>query len=119
MEYRDLRDFIAQLEKNGDLKRISQRVDPNLEITEISDRVLRAGGPALLFEQPGDSNIPLLSNLFGTERRVAQALGEDSAASLRDAAVESTGGNARAGAGALSFWTCPQLSGPPWSREKR
>ncbi len=84
MEYRDLRDFIAQLEKNGDLKRISQRVDPNLEITEISDRVLRAGGPALLFEQPGDSNIPLLSNLFGTERRVAQALGEDSAASLRE-----------------------------------
>ncbi|MFZ9037264.1 MAG: 4-hydroxy-3-polyprenylbenzoate decarboxylase [Gammaproteobacteria bacterium] len=84
MEYRDLRDFIAQLEKNGDLKRISQRVDPNLEITEISDRVLRAGGPALLFEQPGDSNIPLLSNLFGTERRVAQALGEDNAASLRE-----------------------------------
>ena len=84
MEYRDLRDFIAQLEKDGDLKRISQRVDPNLEITEISDRVLRAGGPALLFEQPGDSSIPLLSNLFGTERRVAQALGEDSAASLRE-----------------------------------
>ena len=84
MEYRDLRDFIAQLEKDGDLKRISQRVDPNLEITEISDRVLRAGGPALLFEQPGDSSIPLLSNLFGTERRVAQALGEDNAASLRE-----------------------------------
>ena len=84
MEYRDLRDFIDQLEKNGDLKRIGQRIDPNLEITEISDRVLRAGGPALLFEQPGDSRIPLLSNLFGTERRVAQALGEDSATSLRE-----------------------------------
>ncbi len=84
MEYRDLRDFIAQLEKNGDLKRVSRRIDPNLEITEISDRVLRAGGPALLFEQPGDSKIPLLANLFGTEQRVAQALGEDSAASLRE-----------------------------------
>jgi len=84
MEYRDLRDFIDQLEKKGDLKRISQRIDPNLEITEISDRVLRAGGPALLFEQPGDSAIPLLANLFGTERRVAQALGEDSATSLRE-----------------------------------
>jgi len=84
MEYRDLRDFIAQLEKNGDLRRINQRIDPNLEITEISDRVLRAGGPALLFEQPGDCRIPLLANLFGTEQRVAQALGEDSAASLRE-----------------------------------
>ncbi len=84
MEYRDLRDFIARLEKNGDLKRIAQRVDPNLEITEIADRVLRAGGPALLFEHPGDSRIPLLANLFGTEQRVAQALGEDSATSLRE-----------------------------------
>jgi 4-hydroxy-3-polyprenylbenzoate decarboxylase len=84
MEYRDLRDFIEQLEKNGDLKRISQRVDPRLEITEISDRVLRAGGPALLFEHPGDSEIPLLANLFGTEQRVALALGEENAAALRD-----------------------------------
>jgi len=84
MEYRDLRDFIDQLEKNGDLKRISQRIDPNLEITEICDRVLRSGGPALLFEHPGDSDIPLLANLFGTEQRVAQALGEETAASLRE-----------------------------------
>jgi 4-hydroxy-3-polyprenylbenzoate decarboxylase len=84
MEYKDLRDFIDQLERGGDLKRISQRISPNLEITEISDRVLRAGGPALLFENPGESKIPLLSNLFGTEQRVAQALGEDSAAALRE-----------------------------------
>lgn len=84
MEYRDLRDFIGQLEKNGDLKRITRRIDPELEITEIADRVLRAGGPALLFEQPGDSRIPLLANLFGTEKRVAQALGEESATSLRE-----------------------------------
>jgi len=84
MEYRDLRDFIEQLERGGDLKRISKSVSPNLEITEISDRVLRAGGPALLFEHPGESKIPLLSNLFGTEQRVAQALGEDNAAALRE-----------------------------------
>ena len=84
MEYSDLRDFIDQLERGGDLKRISKPVSPNLEITEISDRVLRAGGPALLFEHPGESKIPLLSNLFGTEQRVAQALGEDNAAALRE-----------------------------------
>ncbi len=84
MEYRDLREFIAQLEQRGDLKRISQSVSPNLEITEISDRVLRSGGPALLFEKPGDSDIPLLANLFGTEQRVARALGEEQADSLRD-----------------------------------
>ena len=84
MEYKDLRDFIDQLEKGGDLKRISEQISPNLEITEISNRVLRAGGPALLFEHPGESKIPLLSNLFGTEQRVAQALGEDNAAALRE-----------------------------------
>jgi 4-hydroxy-3-polyprenylbenzoate decarboxylase len=84
MEYRDLRDFIDRLERDGDLKRISQRVEPQLEITEIASRVLRAGGPALLFEKPGNSSIPLLANLFGTEQRVAQALGEDSATSLRE-----------------------------------
>jgi len=84
MEYKDLRDFIDQLEQGGDLKRITRRISPDLEITEISDRVLRAGGPALLFENPGESKIPLLSNLFGTEQRVAQALGEDNAAALRE-----------------------------------
>ncbi len=84
MEYRDLRDFVGQLEQKGDLKRIGQRIDPNLEITEISDRVLRAGGPALLFEQPGDCDIPLLANLFGTEQRVALALGEENVDSLRE-----------------------------------
>ncbi|MDH3635994.1 MAG: 4-hydroxy-3-polyprenylbenzoate decarboxylase [Gammaproteobacteria bacterium] len=84
MEYRDLRDFIDQLEQGGDLKRISKTVSPHLEITEIAARVLRAGGPALLFERPGDSEIPLLANLFGTERRVALALGENNATSLRE-----------------------------------
>ncbi len=84
MEYRDLRDFIEQLERDGELKRISQRIDPHLEITEIADRVLRRGGPALLFERPGDSDIPLLANLFGTELRVALAMGEDQVAALRE-----------------------------------
>ncbi len=84
MSYRDLRDFIAALEEVGDLRRIRTRVDPHLEITEVADRVLRAGGPALLFEHPGDSVIPLLANLFGTEQRVAAALGEEQASALRE-----------------------------------
>ena len=84
MAYLDLREFIEQLEQDGDLKRISQRIDPNLEITEISDRTLRAKGPALLFEQAGDSKIPLLSNLFGTEQRVARAMGETQVEALRE-----------------------------------
>ena len=84
MKYRDLRDFIGQLESQGDLKRIRKAVSTELEITEISQRVLRAGGPALLFEHPGNSAIPLLANLFGTEQRVAQALGEENAANLRE-----------------------------------
>ncbi len=84
MEYRDLRDFIDQLERDGDLKRIATRVDPNLEITEIAHRVLLAGGPALLFENTGDTGVPLLANLFGTERRVARAMGEEQVTALRE-----------------------------------
>ncbi|CAB1367555.1 4-hydroxy-3-polyprenylbenzoate decarboxylase [Denitratisoma oestradiolicum] len=77
MKYDDLRDFIAQLEKLGELKRIFVEVDPHLEMTEICDRVLRAGGPALLFEKPKGSSIPVLANLFGTPRRVALGMGEE------------------------------------------
>ena len=84
MQYKDLREFIAALEQDGELKRIPQVIDPNLEITEISDRTLRGKGPALLFEKPGDSQIPLLANLFGTETRVARAMGETQAEALRD-----------------------------------
>jgi len=84
MRYRDLREFIEQLEKDGDLKRISQPIDPNLEITEIADRTLRQKGPALLFEQAGNSKIPLLANLFGTEQRVARAMGGSALESLRE-----------------------------------
>ena len=73
MPCKDLREFIALLEREGDLIRIKTEVDPNLEITEICDRTLRAGGPALLFENPRNSRIPLLGNLFGHPRRVALA----------------------------------------------
>ena len=84
MIYRDLRDFIAQLEKMGELKRIALEVDPHLEMTEIGDRVLRAGGPALLFEKPKGHDIPVLANLFGTVRRVALGMGEEDPARLRE-----------------------------------
>ena len=84
MKYKDLRDFIKQLEAEGELKRVSMPVDPNLEITEICDRTLRAGGPALLFEKVKGSDFPLLGNLFGTPRRVAMGMGEDSVESLRE-----------------------------------
>ena len=84
MKYKDLRDFISQLEKQGELKRIVAEVDPNLEMTEICDRVLKAGGPAILFENPKGHSIPVLANLFGTPRRVAMGMGEDSVEALRE-----------------------------------
>ncbi len=83
MKYKDLRDFIKQLEKQGELKRISTEVDPFLEMTEISDRVLKQGGPALLFENPKSGNIPVLTNLFGTAKRVAMGMGAESVTELR------------------------------------
>ncbi|MFZ5511114.1 MAG: 3-octaprenyl-4-hydroxybenzoate decarboxylase, partial [Pseudomonadota bacterium] len=84
MRYRDLRDFLQQLEKLGELKRVAVEVDPRLEMTEICDRVLRAQGPALLFEKPKGHAIPVLGNLFGTVRRVALGMGQDSIEALRD-----------------------------------
>ena len=84
MKYHDLRDFLAQLEKRGELKRVETDVDPRLEMTEICDRVLRAQGPAILFEKPKGSSIPVLANLFGTPRRVAMGMGEDSVEALRE-----------------------------------
>ncbi len=83
MKYADLRDFINQLEAQGELTRIRTEVDPCLEVTEICDRTLRAGGPALLFERPKGSAIPLLGNLFGTPQRVALGMGEESVTALR------------------------------------
>ena len=75
MHYHDLRDFLAQLEAAGELRRIRAEVSPHLEMTALSDRVLRAGGPALLFERPAGHAMPVLTNLFGTPGRVARALG--------------------------------------------
>jgi 4-hydroxy-3-polyprenylbenzoate decarboxylase len=84
MSDRDLRDFVARLETLGELKRIGVPVSPRLEMTEIGDRVLRKQGPALLFEKPAGCDIPVLVNLFGTPRRVALGLGEESPAALRE-----------------------------------
>ncbi len=84
MKYKDLRDFIAFLEQRGELKRIQTEVDPHLEMTEICDRTLRAGGPALLFENPKGFNTPVLANLFGTQQRVALGMGADNLSALRE-----------------------------------
>ncbi len=84
MKYHDLRDFIAQLEKIGELKRVTAPVSTHLEMTEICDRVLRAQGPALLFENVVGHNIPVLANLFGTPRRVALGMGEEDVSALRE-----------------------------------
>ena len=84
MKYNDLRDFIQQLESVGQLKRIRAQIDPYLQMTEVCDRTLRAGGPALLFENPIGSNIPVLANLFGTPQRVAMGMGQESTEALRE-----------------------------------
>jgi len=84
MKYQDLRDFIALLEERGELKRIRQEIDPYLEITEISDRTLKAEGPALLFENVKGHDMPVLANLFGTPDRVALGMGQESVTALRD-----------------------------------
>ncbi|GIT23594.1 MAG: 3-octaprenyl-4-hydroxybenzoate carboxy-lyase [Gammaproteobacteria bacterium] len=84
MAFKDLRDFIDLLEQEGELKRIQTEVDPYLEVTEISDRTLRRGGPALLFENVKGSSLPLLANLFGNTRRIALAMGQEDLEGLRD-----------------------------------
>ncbi|OGI43470.1 MAG: 3-octaprenyl-4-hydroxybenzoate decarboxylase [Candidatus Muproteobacteria bacterium RBG_16_64_11] len=84
MSYRDLRGFLRDLEATGDLKRVRVPVDPVLEVTEICYRSLRAGGPALLFENPANSTIPLLGNLFGSTHRIARAVGLNRIEELRE-----------------------------------
>lgn len=83
MKYSDLRDFLALLEKQNELKQVVTSVSPHLEMTEISDRVLRAEGPALLFNNPSGHTIPVLTNLFGTPKRVAMGMGADDISELR------------------------------------
>lgn len=84
MKYRDLRDFLAGLERLGELKRVANPVSARLEMTAISDLVLRAGGPALLFERPESYKISALTNLFGTPKRVAMGMGAADIGELRD-----------------------------------
>lgn len=84
MKYKDLRDFMSQLEARGELKRISVAVNPHLEMTEICDRTLKRQGPALLFVNPVGFDIPVLGNLFGTPERVALGMGQESVDSLRE-----------------------------------
>ena len=84
MQYRDLRDFIRGLEARGELKRIKAPVSPILEMTEVCDRTLRKGGPALLFENPTGHSVPVLGNLFGTPKRVALGMGAEEVSELRE-----------------------------------
>jgi 4-hydroxy-3-polyprenylbenzoate decarboxylase len=83
MPYRDLRDFMHQLEQDGELRRVAQPVSPYLEMTALCDKVLQAAGPAMLFEQPTGHDIPVLANLFGTQQRVARAMGVSQVRELR------------------------------------
>ncbi|MGH8408552.1 MAG: 3-octaprenyl-4-hydroxybenzoate decarboxylase, partial [Pseudomonas sp.] len=84
MKFKDLRDFVQQLEQRGELKRIQVPISPVLEMTEICDRTLRNKGPALLFENPVGFDIPVLGNLFGTPDRVAFGMGAESVSELRE-----------------------------------
>ncbi len=84
MKYNDLRDFIRYLERTNDLRRVRAEVSPKYEMTEVCDRVLRSGGPALLFENPAGFSTPVIANLFGTPERVAMAMGFESTNALRD-----------------------------------
>lgn len=84
MKYKDLRDFMSQLEAIGELKRIPRPISPHLEMTEICDRVLRQEGPAILFEKASGYQLPVLGNLFGTPRRVALGMGQESVTALRE-----------------------------------
>ena len=93
---KDLREWIALLEREGELQRIATEADPDLEITEITDRVVKAGGPALLFEHPKGSQHPLLINQFGTERRMCLAFGVDSLDQAAADLVEAVGAEGEA-----------------------
>lgn len=84
MQYKDLRDFLAQLEVMGELKRVQAEIDPVLEMTEICDRTLKKQGPAIFFENPKGYNMPVLGNLFGTPKRVALGMGQESVEALRE-----------------------------------
>jgi 4-hydroxy-3-polyprenylbenzoate decarboxylase len=83
MKYSDLRDFISKLKQSGELSEVAVPVSPHLEMTELCDRTLRAGGPALLFTNPTGHTMPVLGNLFGTPKRVALGMGASDVSELR------------------------------------
>jgi len=83
MKYKDLREFLVQLESKGELKRVATEISPYLEMTEVCDRLLKSGGPAVIFENPKGHNVPVLGNLFGTPKRVAMGMGQESVDALR------------------------------------
>jgi len=87
MAYKDLREFVERLESVGELKRIKTPVSPNLEITEVADRFIKSDGPALLFENPTGCDIPVLINAFGSDRRMAMALGVEKIDEIADRIV--------------------------------
>jgi len=84
MKYKDLREFLVQLESKGELKRVATEISPYLEMTEVCDRLLKSEGPAVIFENPKGYNIPVLGNLFGTPKRVAMGMGQESVEALRE-----------------------------------
>lgn len=88
MAYRDLREFVRALERNNELKRIPFEVDPYLEITEFADRAVKSGGPALLFEKPKGSSVPVLINAFASKKRMQLALGVNNFDEVADRIVE-------------------------------
>jgi 4-hydroxy-3-polyprenylbenzoate decarboxylase len=88
MAYDDLREFIRALEKGGQLKRIKEEIDPELEVTEITDRVSKSGGPALLFESVKGSKLPLLINALGSRQRMLTALGVKDYAEITERIIE-------------------------------
>ena len=83
MKYVDLRDFLENLEQLGELRRISTQISPELEMTEVCQRLVQCSGPAVIFERPTGYAIPVVANLLGTQRRVALAMGVDSTEQLR------------------------------------
>jgi 4-hydroxy-3-polyprenylbenzoate decarboxylase len=83
MKYKDLREFLVRLENKGELKRVATEISPYLEMTEVCDRLLKSEGPAVIFENPKGHNIPVLGNLFGTPKRVAMGMGQESVEALR------------------------------------
>ena len=112
MKFKDLREYIAFLESKGDLRRIKTPVNPELEITEIADRVIKSGGPALLFESPQGFDIPVLINMFGSEQRMGLGLGSGPPRRRGSKGTKPAGTDARSTGGAAQQIAHPGSTGP-------